>query len=59
MDLEDFKALAVIFMTGIVEHVLHNPIGSLTAVIGLLYVYQKWQTQVLERKKAEKELNEK
>jgi len=58
MDIEDLKALAVVFMTGIFEHLMHNPIGSLTAIIGLLYVYQKWQTQSILRKKAEKDLKD-
>lgn len=58
MDLEDLKAFAVVITTGVMEHLLHNPIGSVSAVIGVLYLYQKWQTQLALRKKAEKEIED-
>ena len=59
MDSNDLKAFLAVVATSVIDQVSQNPIGSVTAVIGLIYVYQKMMTQKLARKKAELEFENK
>ena len=43
----------------IVEEFVNHPIGGIVAILGLLYSFEKYRTQRLERKIKEKEYEDK
>ena len=50
------KTLVVAFIAWAGDAFMDNPVGTSASIVGLLYVFEKWRTQRLLRRKAEKEL---
>lgn len=49
------KAALIALVTWVAGAFMKNPIGTAGAILGLLYMYEKWRTQRHLRRKAEKE----
>ena len=53
----DVKTASVGVLTYIVSQFVDNPIGTAASLIGMLYMFERWRTQRVLRKKAEKDFN--
>ena len=54
--IESLKTALVALAAWIAGAFMDNPVGTVTAIVGLLYVFEKWRTQKALRRKAENEL---
>ena len=59
LGLTDLKTMVGAVIAWIAGNFLENPIGVSTAIVGLLYVFERLRTQRVLRKIAEKDLEEK
>lgn len=53
---DNLKTAIAAFLAWVAGAFMDNPIGTVTAIVGLLYVFEKWRTQRVQRRKAEIEL---
>ena len=62
MDVNE-KVNSVITFLGVagvvaLEEMMKHPIGAMSAIVGLLFVYDRWQTQRIIRKREQLKLDE-
>jgi hypothetical protein len=53
---DDILALFLLIITGLIEHVIKHPIGSITACLGLLLMYERYRSQRMKNKIIERRL---
>tara|TARA_R110002020_G_scaffold17967_2_gene63508 strand:+ start:367 stop:555 length:189 start_codon:yes stop_codon:yes gene_type:complete len=54
----DIIAVTVTFLSMFIEEVFRHPIGTITSVLGALYMYNRWRRERAERIIKEKQLKD-